>query len=152
MSETKKMFISHKGEDEDKIDDFKNMMERKGYIIKDSSIRESDPNNAHNPDYIKSKYLGPSISWAGTFIVLIGDNTHTSDWVNWEIEYAHKLDKTIIGVFIRGESDAILPKAFAQYGDKCVKWNSDKIDRAIQTNEALWEVDNDNNILPRSTC
>ena len=39
MSKTINLFVSHKGEDESKIDAFKKLMERKGYDFRDSSIR-----------------------------------------------------------------------------------------------------------------
>jgi len=50
------------------------------------------------------------ISWAGKVIVLIGKDTHTRRWVNWEIEQAHKQNKDIIGVFARGATDADVPQ------------------------------------------
>ena len=83
MSKTINLFVSHKGEDESKIDAFKKLMERKGYDFRDSSIRESEPNKANNKEYIKKQYLKPAIDWAGTVVVLIGNNTHKSDWVNY---------------------------------------------------------------------
>lgn len=47
MSKTINLFVSHKGEDESKIDAFKKLMERKGYDFRDSSIRESEPNKVY---------------------------------------------------------------------------------------------------------
>lgn len=156
MSKNKNIFISHAGKDESKIDSFKKMMEsKKGYRFKDSSIRESEPNQANNPEYIKQEYLRPSIKWAGTMIVLISKETHKSDWVNWEIEYALKTGACIVGVFLPGETNAELPDALKDYGNACVSWNPDKIDEAIQGNP-IWE-DANGNTSPygshgRSTC
>lgn len=156
MSKTINLFVSHKGEDESKIEAFKKLMEKRGYDFRDSSIKESEPNRANNEDYIKDKYLRPSIDWAGTVVVLIGNNTHKSEWVNWEIEYAIKRGKKIVGVFLQGEADAQLPKALADYADSCVSWNADKIDEAIKTNHTIWEDANGNPSAPNasshSTC
>ena len=117
MSKTINLFVSHKGEDEKKIDAFKKLMEKKGYDFRDSSIRESEPNRAKNENYIKSEILAPAIKWAGTLVVLIGKDTHKSDWVNWEINYAMEHGKRIIGVFLNGEADAKLPEALKEFGD-----------------------------------
>lgn len=150
------LFVSHKGEDESKIDDFKRLMKHKGYEFKDSSIKESKPNRANNEEYIKREYLEPAINWAGTIVILIGKNTHKSDWVNWEIEYAIKKGKKIIGVFLQGEKEAKIPDALQDYADSIVGWNAEKIDEAIRNDKPFWE-DNDGNHLPsnspyRYTC
>src|SRR5215470_6892538 len=101
----KNVFISHVHEDDAVLQDLKDMLSRQGHEIRDSSIDSSKPNEAQNPDYIKSDILAPRIQWAGAVIVLISPDTHTSEWVDWEIEYAAKEDKRIVGVFIRGAQD-----------------------------------------------
>lgn len=156
MSKTINLFVSHKGEDESRIEDFKNLMKHKGYDFRDSSIKESEPNKANDEDYIKREYLKPAIDWAGTIVVLIGQNTYKSDWVDWEIDYAQKQGKKIIGVFLPGEKDATIPDTLKDYADSIVGWNSEKIDDAIKNDEPFWE-DNDGNHLPsnspyRYTC
>ncbi len=156
MSKTINLFVSHKGEDESKIEDFKNLMRQKGYDFRDSSIKESEPNRANNEEYIKSQYLKPAIDWAGTMVVLIGENTYKSEWVKWEIEYAMKTGKKIIGVFISGEKDATIPDSLQDYADSIVGWNSEKIDEAIRNDKTFWE-DEDGKPLPpnspyRYTC
>lgn len=50
-------------------------------------------------------------------IVLISPETHTSKWVEWEIEYAAKLGKRIVGVFVRGGMDSDIPENLDLYGD-----------------------------------
>ena len=156
MNKTMNLFVSHKGEDESRIDDFKQLMSKKGYDFRDSSIRESEPNRANNENYIKNSILKPAIDWAGTVVVLIGNETHNSEWVNWEIEYAIKHDKKIVGVYLPGERDAELPDALKDYGDSCVGWDSEHIDEAILSDNQIWEDVDGNPIIPngssRTTC
>lgn len=156
MSKTINLFVSHSGKDEKKIDAFKKLMEKKGYDFRDSSIRESEPNRAHNEEYIKNEILKPAINWAGTMVVLVGRDTHNREWVDWEIEYAIKKGKKIIGVYLPGETEAILPPALTKFGYSCVGWNADKIDNAIKNTDAIWEDENGNRIAPnklnRGTC
>lgn len=131
------LFVSHYGGDEKRIEDFKRLLSR-DYEIRDSSIVESDPNNAKNEDYIKS-IIRSQIDWAGRVVVLIGPKTSERDWVNWEIEYAAKVgEKRIVGVFLRGETDSDVPEMLEKYGDACVTWNSDKIVAALEGEDA-WE-------------
>ena len=79
------------------------------------------------------------ISWAATVVVLVGKETHTRPWVNWEIEQAHQQGKRIVGVYERGGVDAPLPKALEDYGTKVVAWNSDSIIDAIEGSENTFE-------------
>lgn len=132
------IFISHVHEDDEQVQGLKSLLKGKGYDVKDSSIDSSKPNEASNPDYIKSKILGPRIDWAGAMIVLISPDTHTSDWVNWEIENAFKKEKRIIGVWCQGAKDSDLPEAFEKYGDDLVGWQGDKIIDALN-NVDHWE-------------
>lgn len=131
------LFISHHGKDEKYIPKVKALLQNKDYEVRDSSIVETEPNKAKDPDYIKT-LLRAQIDWAGTMLVLIGPETHTRPWVNWEIEYAAQHgDKRIVGVYLPGATDSDIPIALAEYGDACVAWNSDQLLRAIE-GEDIW--------------
>lgn len=134
------VFIPHYGKDEEYIPKLKNLLKNKEYDISDSSIVESEPNNATNTEYIKS-LIRPKIEWAGTILVLIGPKTHEREWVNWEIDYAHKCVKRIVGVYLQGATDADIPEKLEEYGDACVAWNSDKLAAAIE-GENIWHDSN----------
>src|SRR5947199_4924986 len=99
------VFISHIHEDDADLTSMKDLLSKSGCQIRDSSINSSRPNEATSEDYIKSEILAPRIQWAGTVVVLISPGTHESDYVNWEIEYANKLGKRIVGVWARGSKD-----------------------------------------------
>jgi hypothetical protein len=78
------------------------------------------------------RLLRMKISWAGTVVVLIGKETATRKWVNWEIDQANRQGKRIVGVFVRGGTKADVPAAFEKYGSALVAWNSDSIVAAIE--------------------
>lgn len=138
MEKTKNVFISHYSQDEENIEKMKKLLSDNGYQIKNSSIDSTKPNEANNEQYIKS-ILSDRIDWAGTFICLIGTETHTRPWVNWEIEHANRKDKRIIGVFINGASDSNVPESFQKYGDALVGWTGEKIIDAINGKINNWE-------------
>ncbi len=106
-------------------------MKKKGYQARDSSIVRSKPNQAKSESYIKSEILAPRIQWAGTVVVLVSPDTHSSKWVNWEVEYAEKSDTRIVGVWTRGAKDADLPEGLKKYGDAVIGWDGDAIVDAI---------------------
>jgi hypothetical protein len=71
------------------------------------------------------------ISWARTVVVLIGQDTHTRPWVDWEIEQANSQGKRIVGVFAQGGKDADIPISLEKYGSAIVGWNTAAIIDAI---------------------
>ncbi|MBG3873568.1 TIR domain-containing protein [Staphylococcus sp. mip270_02] len=49
--------------------------------------------------YIKAR-IKEKIKSSDKVICIIGENTHTSDWVNWEIDTAKELNKPIVAIKI----------------------------------------------------
>lgn len=137
--EIKNVFISHIHEDDSKLAGLKKLLESGGLVVRDGSINSDKPNNATSPDYIKNEILAPRIQWASTVLVLVSPGTHQSDYVNWEIEYAHKLGKRIVGVWDNGAKDCDLPEKLDEFGDAVVGWRTDSIIDAIAGKVSTWE-------------
>ncbi|RYD57623.1 MAG: TIR domain-containing protein [Sphingobacteriales bacterium] len=131
MEKACNVFISHHHADDEHIGKMKDLLAAKGYQLKNSSIDSSKPNRIISDEAIK-RLLRLRISWAGTFICLIGPDTHNRPWVDWEIDEAFKKGKRIIGVFAHGAKDSDVPENFKLYGNALVGWNSDKIIDAIE--------------------
>ena len=138
MSKTKNLFISHVHEDDKEVQDLKQLLRDRGYDIRDSSIDSSKPNQAQSEEYIKSEILGPRIRWAGVVVVLVSPDTHQSDWVEWEIEYAHKNDTRIVGVWAQGAKEADLPENLDRYADAMVGWQADSVMDAVEGKTNNW--------------
>ena len=136
--ETKNVFISHVHEDDKLLQDLKDLLGRNGYEIRDGSIDSSKPNDATDKDYIKSQILAPRIQWASTLVVLISPKTHESPWVEWEIEYAQKEGKRIVGVWAQGAQEADLPENLDKYADAMVGWQADRVMDAITGKIDTW--------------
>jgi hypothetical protein len=141
MAEQKNVFISHIHEDDSGLTKLKDLLKTKGMEVRDSSIHTGKFNNAKDPDYIKTQILAPAINWAGTFIVYVSPSTKESEYVNWEIEYAAKQGKRIIGVWAYGEKGCDLPPALQEYADALVGWNGDAIVDAINGKDTWEEPD-----------
>lgn len=137
--QTKNVFISHVHEDDAGLGKIKDLLEKNGMTIRDSSINSSNPNNAKSPEYIKSNILAPQIKWAGTLLVYVSPQTKNSEWVNWEIEHAHSEGKRIVGVWEHGAKDCDLPEALNNYADAVVGWHGNSIIDAINGTSGAWE-------------
>jgi hypothetical protein len=136
---TRNVFISHIHEDDAGLVKVKDLLAKHGMTIRDSSIHAGKPNNAKAEDYIKSDILAPQINWASTLVVYVSPDTKNSKWVNWEIEYAHKMGKRIVGVWEHGVKDCELPDALTNYADAVVGWSGSSIVDAIEGNCDVWE-------------
>jgi hypothetical protein len=135
--EIRNVFISHVHEDDDGLAKLKDLIAKGGLAVRDASINSSKPNDAKDPAYIKSEILAPQINWASTVLVYITPKTKDSEWVNWEIEYANKIGKRIVGVYAHGDNKCAVPEALEKYADDVRGWSSGGIIDAIigKTNE-----------------
>jgi hypothetical protein len=138
MADQHNVFISHRHEDDALVGKLKDLLQGRGAVIRDASITSDRPNDAKSEAYIKSEILAPGINWAGKLIVLITPDTKNHPWVDWEIEYAEKQGKEIIGVWAHGFSGCELPEAVEQHADSIVSWNADKIIDALNGTRT-WE-------------
>ena len=147
--ETRNVFISHIHEDDEGLGKLKGLLKDNGMAVRDYSITADNPNNAHSEDYIKSEILAPRIQQSGTLVVYISPETRESDWVNWEIEYAQKQDKRIVGVWEYGEKDCEVPDALDKYHDAIVGWTGNSVIDAINGKINGWEGSDGTPVAPR---
>lgn len=143
-SNRRHVFISHHHADDSAVDKFTNLLKRSGYDIRNSSIRAKPANQQRlERGEVKEatirRLLRMKVSWASRVVVLIGKETHQRPWVNWEIEQANKQGKRIVGVFIRGATDADVPPALEKYASAIVGWNSENIMSAVDGAENPFE-------------
>lgn len=101
------VFISHHHADDSRVDQLTDMLSRAGNDVRNSSVRMKPANQrrfdeGRVSDEAIRRVLRMKISWSSTVVVLVGKETHTRPWVNWEIEQAHKQGKRIVGVYERG--------------------------------------------------
>ena len=143
--ETRNAFISHIHEDDKGIDKLKTIVGAQGMNVRNSSVTSDTPNSATSDDYIKYQILAPRIKWASVLVVYISPETKYSRWVNWEIEYAHKLGKRIVGVWEYRARNCEVPEALTRYGDAVVGWNGESIADAISGKSDSWHKQDGSN-------
>ena len=148
MDNRKHIFISHIHEDDGRLKPLKTLLNAGGLDVRDGSIHSGKPNKANSPEYIKSSILAPQINWASVLVVLVSKGTKDSSWVNWEIEYAEKLGKRIVGVWDHGAQGTDIPDALEKYASAVVGWNTEKIIAAIEGGINNWETP-EGNVAPK---
>lgn len=138
MGTRKHVFISHHHRDDAAVDRLTALLKGRDIDLRNSSIRALRPENQARfekkqvADETIKRWLRRKVSWASTVVVLIGEQTHSRDWVTWEIEEAHRQGKHIIGVYERGGLDSELPERLKDYGCTTVAWNAQSIIEAIE--------------------
>ena len=161
-NERRHVFISHHHKDDAGVDAMTKLLGDAGCDIRNSSIRALRPENQARMKNGKVKeetirrWLRSKISWAGTVVVLIGKDTHSRPWVNWEIEQAFRQGKRIIGVWEHGGKNADIPENLRKYGSAIVGWQSDRILDAIdgKNNQSFDSSGNEfpSREIPRAPC
>ena len=125
MATNHNIFISHYGKDDEHVQNLKQRLKNNGYDVRNSSIDSTKYRPYIPSEATIARYLRNGIKWAGTFICLIGEKTHTRPWVNYEIEQAHKQGKPIVGIFKHGCLNNVeIPDAMKKYGGNLIGWNS----------------------------
>ncbi|MBP1629571.1 MAG: hypothetical protein H6Q15_464 [Bacteroidetes bacterium] len=125
MEKKHNIFISHHGKDDEHVQRLKQRLKDEGYFIRNSSIDSTKHRPVRPNDKVIGRLLRKGISWAGTFICLIGSETHSRPWVNYEIKQAYLQGKRIVGIYLHGCKNTVeLPEAFKRYGGTPLGWNS----------------------------
>lgn len=137
MTTRRHVFISHHHADDQKVDQLTKLIAKDGSDVRNSSVRMKPANQRRMDegrvkDETIKRLLRMKISWSSTVVVLIGKETHSRPWVNWEIEQAAKQGKRIVGVYAHGGTDAEKPAALEKYGSAIVAWNNESIVDAIE--------------------
>src|SRR5882672_8434204 len=127
LTSRKHIFISHHHRDNQLVDQLSELLKGNGWDIRNSSIRAKPANQKRLDDGLVSnevirRLLRMKISWAKTVLVLIGSETHTRPWVDWEIQQANAQGKRIVGVFAQGGKDFAIPVGLEKYASAIVGW------------------------------
>lgn len=131
------LFISHHHADDKGVTKLTDMLKRDKQDVRNSSIRAFKPKNQERwknrqvKDETIRRLLRRKISWASTVVVLIGKDTASRPWVNWEIAEANRQGKKIVGVFEQGGTENDVPSKLEDYGSALVAWNTKSIVGAI---------------------
>ncbi len=117
----RRVFISFKAEDLDLVRGLRLMARNPNYDLEfyDESVRV--PINSVQASYIKTR-IRDKLSRSGVVLCLVNTDTHTSNWVAWELESAIELKKPIVAMAAKGVSRATLPEPIRGKGVVFYTW------------------------------
>ena len=126
MAEHQNIFISHYGKDDEHVQSLKNRLKEQGNDVRNFSVDSTNHKDGRIPrKEVVERLLRMRIKWSSTVICLIGQRTHTRDWVDFEVEEAHKQGKRIVGVYAHGSMEtAEVPEMVKKYASNIIGWNS----------------------------
>lgn len=134
MSNHQNIFISHFGKDDAHVQTLKQRLKDSGYEVRNFSIDSSKHKDGRKPsDAVVKRLLDIRIKTSSTLICLIGPETHSRKWVNYEIRKAHQEGKKIVGIYTPASKNSVkLPDAYKKYGCPPIGWRSiDKLGKII---------------------
>ena len=99
----------------------------RNFAWRDLSVPEHDPLDT---DEMLKKNLRDQIRPADVMLVLAGMYTARSQWMDWEMAFARRIGKAIIGV--RPWGNVQLPVIVQNNAHEIIGWNTDSIVGAIR--------------------
>jgi len=149
------VFVSYDHDDQNQVNGFKAIKYNPNHPLDyhDHSLKEpvvdrtgrpiryppSDPRSQRVRDEIRAKF-----ERASKLVVLIGDNTHQSQWVDWEIRTFYEMKrpisggntwKRIRGMKLKGSENAALPPALLEErSTRHLLWDPEALDQWLDEN------------------
>jgi len=121
------VFISYDIDDKGMVSFLANQAkdDRFPFVFRDYSVKE--PFEEKWKSHVRER-----ISQTSAVIVGIGENTHESQAVDWEIREAHNQGKKVIGVRLQSSQNHRIPPALTEYGDRVINWNGKQIAKELE--------------------
>lgn len=149
------VFVSYDHDDQNQVNGFKAIKYNPSHPLDfhDHSLKEpvtdgsgkpikyppTDPRSQRVRDEIKAKF-----DRASKLVVLIGDYTHQSEWVDWEIRTFYELKqavsgentwKRIRGMKLKGSDNAMMPNALMNgRSTQPLLWDPEGLDKWLDQN------------------
>ena len=130
------IFISYQRQDVNRARGF-NLMPHSRYVDVNFCGRHLlTPVNSRNPGYIKScvrnQMHGTSVT-----VVLLGEKTHQSNWVAWEIRESIKRGNGVVAMRLKDQHASLPPgsevtQLLRQTGAEVLSWDPHGVDLAIE--------------------
>jgi len=128
----RKVFVSFRHTDKKMIDFLRGQAKNEGSELDFIDMSLKVPFNSENAEYIK-RGIRARIDQSSVTLVAVSEDTHKSDWVNWEVEESLKRGKGVVVVNISKNNNVKMPAAVESNRDKIkvVAWKHKDIMDAV---------------------
>lgn len=130
---TKRVFLSFRAEDKAQVNGLRLLAANPVFDLEfyDESVRT--PYKSNDAQYIKNK-IREKIARTSVTVVLLTSQTHTSEWVDWEIEESLKKGNKIILMALPGHPDRLhVPAAANAAGIPWQVWDYKHLAELIES-------------------
>ncbi len=126
----KRVFLSFDEEDKAQVQGLRLLAANPNYDLEfyDESVRV--PINSRDADYIKQR-IREKLNRTSITVCLISEKTHTSLWVDWELEESDKKNNLIIAMALKGVERAALPNLIKEKGLTFYSWDPAFLNKLI---------------------
>jgi len=130
MLEKKRVFLSFIGEDKQRVQGLRLLAANPDYDLEfyDESVRAAI--DSRDAEYVKRR-IREKIDRTSVTVCLISEETHSSSWVDWELEASASKGNTIIAMALKGVDSAALPKLIKNKGLTFHSWDPAHLGRLI---------------------
>lgn len=123
------IFVSHAWKYDQAYNTVISWLDNSSIVYSNYSVPEHDPLDANNTPKLKSALTG-QINPANIVIVIAGMYATYSTWIDYEIDEAVRMGKTIIGIKPWGQER--IPTKIQDNATELVGWNSSSLISAIK--------------------
>ena len=130
MAIKKRVFLSFIEEDKEKVQGLRLLAANPNYDLEfyDESVRVAI--DSDDAEYVKRR-IREKINRTSITVCLISKNTHTSRWVDWELEESDKKRNVIIAMALKGTAEAVLPKLMREKKLTFHGWDPEQLNKLI---------------------
>ena len=127
----KRVFLSFIEEDKQRVQGLRLLAANPDYDLEfyDESVRAQI--DSIDAEYVKRR-IREKISRTTVTICLISEQTHTSKWVDWELEESAEKGNAIIAIALKDVQRAVLPKLIKQKGLTFYTWDPKHLNQLIR--------------------
>ena len=136
------LFTSFAGEDIEQLDSFRALAKNPQHRLKFRDRSQLEPvldkrgkPVRQPPRWPTSKPIREQIhkllDESTRLVVLVGESTHESEWVDWEIRESINLGKGVVAMYQGERPPRNLPGAIKEFGIRLVPWNQSELTTAI---------------------
>jgi hypothetical protein len=128
----KRVFISFRAENRKQVDGLRLLAANENFDIEfyDESVRS--PVDSNDPAYIRRK-IREKINRTSVTVCLIDKDTHTSQWVTWELDESLDKGSQIIVMGLPGVTESLtLPEPAKRLKLPWYLWDIDHLNRLIK--------------------
>ena len=131
MAKTYKLFISHRWEYDNLLQNLKDLLNERGYFSAEYyQFEKNCPCNSEKASVIKAN-ITKRLKETDVVLAIAGVSASYSEWMQWEMDKALELRLKIVGVIPRG-NERISQEVYKRSIED-VRWNTESVVNAIKT-------------------